>query len=148
MAVIAMEHITKFLRMHKQAIQAYNRHIEETAHRLGLAKPEADVLLFLANNPQHNTARDVVQYRGFSKTYVSRSVESLVRQGLLTTVQSAADRRVQYLHLTERASLPVRLLRQSQKEFFHFLTEDLSDQEVAMLERVFQQVDHKLSLLK
>ena len=71
-----------------------------------------------------------------------------MRPGLLTTVQSAADRRVQYLHLTERASLPVRLLRQSQKEFFHFLTEDLSDQEVAMLERVFQQVDHKLSLLK
>ena len=146
MAVIAMEHITKFLRMQKQGIQAYNRRIE--AHRLGLAKPEADVLLFLANNPQYNTARDVVQYRGFSKTYVSRSVESLVRQGLLTTAQSAADRRVQYLHLTERASLPVSLLRQSQKEFFHFLTEDLSDQEVAVLERVFQKVDHKLSLLK
>lgn len=148
MAVIALEHITKFLRLQKQGIQSYNRRIEETAHRLGLAKPEADVLLFLANNPQYNTARDVVQYRGFSKTYVSRSVESLVRQGLLTTVQSAADRRVQYLHLTERAALPVNLLRQTQKEFFHFLTEDLTDQEAAVLERVFHSVDHKLNLLK
>lgn len=148
MAAIPMEQITEFLRMQKQGIQSYNRRIEDTARRLGLTKPEADVLLFLANNPQYNTARDVVQYRGFSKTYVSRAAESLVRQELLTTVQSAADRRVQYLHLTERASLPVSLLRRTQKEFFQFLTEDLSDEDVAVLERVFRSVDHKLSLQK
>lgn len=148
MTVIAIERISSFLRMQKQGLHLYDRRIEEAAHRLGLTKPEADVLLFLANNPQHNTARDVVQYRGFSKTYVSRSVESLTRRGLMTTVQSAADRRVQYLHLTERASLPVQMLRQTQKEFFHFLTEEMTDEEWAMLERIFSQVNRKLKLLK
>lgn len=148
MAMFAMERISEFLRMQKQGLHRYNRKIEEAAHRLGMTKPEADVLLFLANNPQHNTARDVVQYRGFSKTYVSRSVESLTHQGLLTAVQSATDRRVQYLHLTERASLPVQMLRQTQREFFHFLTEDLSDEEMAVLGRVFTKVNHKLNLLK
>lgn len=148
MAVIGIERISSFLRMQKQCIHLYDRRIEESAHRLGLTKPEADVLLFLANNPQHNTARDVVHYRGFSKTYVSRSVESLTRRELLTAVQSAADRRVQYLHLTERASLPVQMLRQTQKEFFHTLTEDLTDEELAGMERIFIKVNHKLKSLK
>lgn len=148
MAVIGIEHISSFLRMQKQGMHLYDRRIEEAAHRLGLTKPEADVLLFLANNPQYNTARDVVHHRGFSKTYVSRSVESLTRRGLLTAVQSAADRRVQYLHMTERASLPVQMLRQTQKEFFHILTEDMTDEDMATLERIFSQVNRKLKSMK
>ena len=147
MAVIAMEYITKFLRMQKQGIQAYNRRIEETAHRLGLAKPEADVLLFLANNPQYNTARDVVQYRGFSKTYVSRAVERLIARGFLRSEPHPTDGRVLLLHMTGDASQTVRQLQMAQMSFFDRLFVDITSEDRLRVMQLCAKLEENLEWL-
>ncbi len=36
---------------------------------LVFAKPEADILIFLKNNPEYNKANDIVKFRGFSKAH-------------------------------------------------------------------------------
>ena len=48
-----------------------------------LTQLEADILLFLANNPAYDTARDIVERRYIAKSHVSMGVESLARRGLL-----------------------------------------------------------------
>ena len=37
--------------------------------KMGISKPEADVLLFLSNNSELNRGCDMVEIRGFSKAY-------------------------------------------------------------------------------
>ena len=138
------DHISGVLRLQKQVLSAYDACIAASAQRVGLTKAEADVLLFLANNPQYNTARDVVRHRGFSKTYVSRAVEQLTQRGLMTVEPSPTDRRVQHLRLTGNALEPVRRLRRTQVEFFARLTEDLPPDEVAAAERLLRAIDAKL----
>lgn len=76
---IQFDQITQFLRLQKQIMESYDSYLSAAARRIGLTKPEADILLFLANNPQFHTARDVVALRGFSKTYVSKAVDLLGR---------------------------------------------------------------------
>ena len=138
------DRISGVLRLQKQVLLAYDACIARAAERVGLGKAEADVLLFLSNNPQYSAARDVVRHRGFSKTYVSRAVEQLAARGLLTVEASAADRRLQHLRLTAAAAEPVRQLRRAQLEFFSRLTEDLPADDVSAVRRVLGRIDAKL----
>ena len=42
--------------------------------RCGLTQLEADILMFLANNPEYDTARDIVEKRRLAKSHVSVGV--------------------------------------------------------------------------
>lgn len=71
--------------------------------RHGLSQVELDVLAFLMNHPNNDTARDIVELRMLPKANVSQAVDSLMRRGLLTREQDCIDRRRIHLHLTADA---------------------------------------------
>ena len=48
-----------------------------------LRQMEYDILMFLYNNPQHNTAADIVRYRKSTKSHVSMSLKVLEEKGLI-----------------------------------------------------------------
>ena len=139
--------LSAILRMQKRIVEAYQSHIAEAAGRVGLTKPEADVLLFLSNNPQYTAARDVVRCRGFSKTYVSRAVEKLIARGLLRSEVSAGDRRLQNLSLTAAAADPVCRLQQAQLAFFNRLSAGVTSRERAVLTHLMEVLDGNLDRL-
>ena len=60
--------------------------------------------MFLANNPNLNTARDIVQIRGIKANLVSVNVERLVNEGLLERRSAPGDRRKTILVCTEKAT--------------------------------------------
>ena len=66
---------------------------------LGISQLEADLLLFLRNNPELNTARDAVTYRGFAKSNVSTAAESLKKTGWLSVEPDPSSRRIKRLML-------------------------------------------------
>ena len=53
----------------------YRQTFQPLSDQYGLSQLEIDVLLFLKNNPMHNTAKDISIMRGFAK---SRSEERRV----------------------------------------------------------------------
>lgn len=59
---------------------------------------EVHVLLFLANNPDYDTARDITILRGISKSQVSQAVDLLTAEGFLIRTSDQKDRRI--VHLT------------------------------------------------
>ena len=148
MEQLHLDWISHILQVQKRTIEGYNRCITAAARRAGLTKPEADVLLFLANNPACRTARDVVACRGFSKTYVSRAVEQLAARGYVAVETSAADRRLQYLRLTESVAQPVGLLRRAQTAYFQKLLSGVSDGEITRLLRLFEQIQTNLDRMQ
>ena len=48
---------------------------------------EYDILMFLHNNPQHNTAADIVKIRKSTKSHVSTSLKNLENKGLVERIQ-------------------------------------------------------------
>ena len=58
----------------------YARMELEVCAKHGLTRLETDILLFLANNPGYDTARDIVAVRMIAKSHVSASVETLLGQ--------------------------------------------------------------------
>ena len=79
---------------------AYHTAIAPLCASTGLPPAAADILLFLANNPGYDTARDISELRGLSKSQVSQAVELLAAEGFLLRTPDEADRRVVHLSIT------------------------------------------------
>ena len=54
---------------------------------------EYDILMFLHNNPQHNTAAEIVKVRKSTKSHVSSSLKNLESRGLIERIQSADNKK-------------------------------------------------------
>ena len=102
----------------------------------GLTRNEIDVLLFLANNPGCDTARDIVELRGLSKSHVCKSVDALTRRGWLAGAQDARDRRCVRLRLLPPAAPAVEAARRAQRALVERLYAGVTQEERQVLARV------------
>ena len=72
-----------FWDQHKTITSYYELLSSEVCDRHELTQMEYDILMFLYNNPQHNTAADIVRYRKSTKSHVSTSLKVLEEKGLI-----------------------------------------------------------------
>lgn len=115
----------------------YEKTLSNAAKQCGLTLPEADVLSFLRENPEFNSARDVALYRDVSRAYVSKAVEQLAQRGYIEIKIDKNDRRLQHLTITGTAKKLTETLHKSQFEFYDKVTKGLTDNELtAMLSAI------------
>ena len=62
---------------------AYSAVCRPLCHELNLPQTAFDILMFLANNPEYTTARDIVEVRKIKANLVSINVDKLVGEGYL-----------------------------------------------------------------
>lgn len=91
---------TRLLQFSWQFRKFYDCQFHSLMARTGLTMREIHVLLFLANNPTYDTAREIASLRGLSKSQVSQAVELLAEEGLLLRSPDREDRRVIHLSIT------------------------------------------------
>jgi len=108
----------------------YENTLAMAAEECSLSVPEADVLSFLRENPEFDTARDVAMYREVSRAYVSKAVELLAGRGYLRIVQDKTDRRLQHLVITDKAKDATEILHRAQFAFYGKVTAGLTEQEL------------------
>ena len=106
--------------------------------RYGLTQLEADILLFLANNPECDTARDIVEIRHLAKSHVSVGVDS--------------NRKTIHLRLTDAAAPIVEQGRAIQHAYAGLIFDGFSEaqrQELfRLLDRVSENVDAAISAIE
>ena len=108
----------------------YSTQLDAASRECDLARVELDILLFLANNPQFDTATDIVERRCISKAHVSQSVKSLERLGYLERCYEGDNRRTIHLRLTENAQAAVNAGRQAQLRCFETFMRNFSATEL------------------
>ena len=72
---------------------AYNSICKPLLRKLNLPQTAFDILMFLANNPEYTTARDIVEIRKIKANLVSVNVDKLVADGYIIRKETAGDRR-------------------------------------------------------
>ena len=87
----------------RKLLLAYNAMCKPLCKKLGLPQTAFDILMFLGNNPEYRTARDIVEVRDIKANLVSDNVERLVQEGYLKRRSVAGDRRKTELLCTEKA---------------------------------------------
>lgn len=114
----------------------YNLTLRDFGRANGLSQTEMDVLLFLHNNPDCNTARDMVHLRGLAKSNVSTALDSLRTRGLVESRPEENNRRVNRLFLLPAAAPLIEGLsrRQTQADAYFAILQRNIDAELARLD--------------
>lgn len=131
---------TRLLQFSQQFRKFYSSSFEELLDESGLSLREIHVLLFLANHPDYDTARDICMLRGMSKSQVSQAVDLLAAEGLLTRTPDTSDRRVTHLSLTEDGLPWARRAQEIQASCSEALIEGLSEEEVDLLQTTLETI--------
>ena len=67
----------------RKLLEVYNDACKPLCKKLKLPQTAFDILMFLGNNPQYQTARDIVKIRNIKANLISINVEKLVKEGYL-----------------------------------------------------------------
>ena len=105
-----------------------------------------DILLFLANNPLYNTARDIVEIRKIKANLVSINVDKLVQEGFLERQSIANDRRKTKLICTEKAQ-PIIDKGHKLQDFFEKLFENIDENSRIIFNKTIENIEVNLDNL-
>ena len=109
-------------------IETYSERCKPLCREIQMPQTAFDILMFLANNPEYNTARDIVEIRGLKANLVSINIEKLVQEGFLERMPDAKDRRKNVLICTENAKPIIEKGRQLQIGFFGNLFDGIDEE--------------------
>lgn len=123
---------------------AYQEQFKVLCKKFHLSQTAFDILLFLANNPQYKTARDIVEIRRLKANLVSMNVNRLVDEGYLERKEVAEDRRKTELLCTKKAQPIIQKGQELQNQFFTLLFEKVKPEQKQVFFEVVQQMVNNL----
>ncbi len=106
---------------------------------------ELSALLFLANNPDFDTAAQIVKYRQLTKSHVSMSLKTLQQRGLLVGQQRPDDRRTVHLKLTDAARPIIADGQQAQQAFLDQMLAGFTPEEIRLYQEFQARIHHNLT---
>ena len=107
--------------------RTYSDECRPLCHELKLPQTAFDILMFLANNPEYKTARDIVEIRKIKANLVSVNVDKLVNEGYLERKSVEGDRRKVNLICTEKSKEIIQEGQKLQQSFVEKLFEGMDE---------------------
>lgn len=139
---------SEFLSITNQLQKAYSTRMNQLAADNGMTKVEIDVLLFVYNNPQYNTAKEIVEFRHIAKSYVSKAVDLLVKRGYLSIQEDESDRRISRLLIKDEAKEVVERARKAQESAMRILFRGITEEELDAFENIMRKMAENLNIDK
>ena len=125
-----MENFLTAAKLHvhaKRFMDAYSAAMQPLSREFAIPQTAAEILLFLANNPENRTAKDIC-----------------VTLGFLERKSVPGDRRKLRLEPTEKASSIIARGRQMQERFAQTLAQGLSPEELSCFARCMETISQNL----
>lgn len=128
----------------RKLLEVYNDACKPLCKNLKLPQTAFDILMFLGNNPQYQTARDIVKIRNIKANLVSINVDKLVKEGYLRREEIKGDRRKTKLLCTTKAQPVIKEGQQLQQQFVDRLFEHTTKEEKEIFINVMKTMDKNL----
>lgn len=125
---------------HKTITNCYEMIARSVCEKYQLTQMEYDILMFLHNNPQHNTAAEIVKIRKSTKSHVSTSLKELEKKGLIQRIQSAENKKHVKIVLLDNADQIIKAGIKAQKKFAQNILKDLTQEEKNLCINVFTKI--------
>lgn len=127
---------------------AYTGMCKPLCQELNIPQTAFDILMFLANNPEYQTARDIVEVRKMKANLVSVNVDRLVKEGYLERKMSENDRRRISLICTEKARPIIENGRKMQDAFAERMMENIPLDQKETFYKTLEMIETNLDTLK
>lgn len=125
---------------HKTITTCYELLSSKVCDKYGLTQMQYDILMFLYNNPQHNTAADIVKIRKSTKSHVSTSLKGLEDRKLIKRLQSVENKKHIEIVLLENAMPIIEAGIKAQKDFASNVLSGLTNEEKRICMSVFDKI--------
>ena len=127
--------MNQLLFMIHNSLELYESLCQPVCKSCGIPQTALDILLFLANNPEYYTARDICRVRGIKANLVSFHVEKLVQEGYLEREAIPGDRRQVRLLLTGKSQRVIEQGRSVQQRYREILISDIAPSDLETCQR-------------
>ena len=101
---------------------------------------EINILILLSNNKHINTSSDLRVMLGVSKGLVSRSIDALLKKGLIVCRSDERDKRIQRIHLTKKAAPVIEHSNHEVQKINDEVLKDVSEADIAHLEITMKKI--------
>ena len=118
----------------------YDQSLEPVCKKYQLTRMELDILLFLANNPGYDTAKDIIERRRLTKSHVSMSLKDLERRDLGLKEYFPGNQKTAHLKMSSASIQMVAEGQQAQKKFFQTVFRDFNPEDVSRMEDYFERM--------
>lgn len=125
-----MQTTTELFMGMRSLFRLYDRMLKKVCTEHALTIAEADIISFLQNNPEKDTAADIVELRMLSKGAVSKAVESLIQKSLLERIPDTEDRRKIHLKLNLQVGPITESIEKVRAEFVNTVLEGFTKEEL------------------
>ena len=129
-----------FWDQHKTITSYYEMLTRDVCDKNQLTQMEYDILMFLYNNPQQNTAADIVKIRKSTKSHVSTSLKNLEQKGMIKRIQSAENKKHIEIVLLNPAEPVVKAGIDAQNEFAKNVLTGLTEEEMHICINIFHKI--------
>lgn len=124
---------------------AYSAMCKPLCQQIKLPQTAFDILMFFANNPEYQTARDVVEVRKLKANLVSVNVDKLVSEGYLERQSAPDDRRKTLLFCTPKSQNIIEQGRAVQELFRERLLENTDEQSREIFFHIIETMEENMN---
>ena len=114
--------------------------MEEATEKLSITHTEIEIIMFLFNNPDYDTAKDISKLRKFPKSCVSKAVDDLIKKDYLESFIDISDRRILHLKLKEPSKPVIKLSQKIRTHFLEIICQGIDDREKEELLKILNTI--------
>ncbi len=129
-------------------LEEYEEMCKPFCKKMNIPQTAFDILMFLANNPEYPTAREIIKYRGIRPNLVSLYVDKLVNEGYLNREPMKGNRRCIKLTCTEQATPIIEAGQQMQEHFYEVLLEGIDQNDIKQFGEIIERCGKNITYAK
>ena len=122
----------------------YSACMEPVYKKRHITRTELDILLFLVNNPDYDTAADIIEIRRLTKSHVSTSIKALEQAGFLEKHYHSGNRKTIHLSVCSLADGLIADGHKAQEHFFNMICDGLSTEEIEWMQKCFSHIQKNI----
>ncbi|MGN0383225.1 MAG: MarR family winged helix-turn-helix transcriptional regulator [Eubacterium sp.] len=125
--------------------KVYMEKCKDLMDKYELRKVELDILYFIANSKEKNTAKDIMNVKHISKAHISKSIDNLHTKGFISLEADSHDHRYIHLSVTKKGEPVLKQLSDIRMQFIKVLFNGLTTEEEECLDRVMKKISKNIS---
>ncbi len=133
--------IEDVLRLSNRIRDYYGKQLKNKISNYSFSPNEISILILLSNNPSIQTSTQLTIVLGVSKGLVSRSVDSLLKKGLIEIQSDARDKRVSCIQLTKESDVVLNEIEREVKKINATLFSNISKEEFEQMIDVLEKMN-------
>ena len=118
---------------------------EPVMEEYDLRSVELDILVFLHNEKNVDTAKGIIERKHLSKAHISKSIDNLRTGGFIQITEDEEDHRVLHIRLTDKSNEVIRKMSGVYAECRYIMMNGISEEELNIVKTVLRHMNENVN---